>query len=151
MINGEYIMVIVPKDYPGKKYRGKYCYEHYLVYWKTYGIVPNEDEIIHHKNEDKHFNVPENLELMKRKDHSSLHKENLQNSLVLLKCPGCQRMFFREKRQTFLQKGGTHSCCSKKCASIVTHLKKIDIDEFLNRISKNVVQEFRDKKSYYNL
>ena len=33
MINGDYILVVAPDDYPGVRYREKYCYEHYLVYW----------------------------------------------------------------------------------------------------------------------
>lgn len=31
MKNGDYILVIAPDWYRGKRYRGKYCYEHHLV------------------------------------------------------------------------------------------------------------------------
>lgn len=151
MINGDYIMVVAPSNYPGIKYRGKYCYEHYLVYWQAYGIIPKDDEIIHHKDEDKHHNVPENLELMKRKDHTILHGKKRLNSLVLLLCPGCQKLFVREKRNTFLQKGGTYTCCCKKCIGVTTGLKKNNITEFNKRIANNIVQEFKDDKSKYLL
>lgn len=151
MINGDYIMVVAPDNYPGIKYRGRYCYEHYLVFWQTYGIVPKDDEIIHHKDEDKHHNVPDNLELMKRKDHATLHNKKRLCSLVLLKCPGCQKLFIREKRNSFLQKGGTYTCCSRKCIGIITALQKKNMNEFIKRISENVVQEFKNDKSKYLL
>ena len=43
MKNGDYILVKAPTNYPGKKYRNKYCYEHHLVYWQHYGIIPNNN------------------------------------------------------------------------------------------------------------
>lgn len=151
MINGEYLLVIAPNDYPGKKYRGKYCYEHHLVYWKVYNIIPKDDEIIHHKDENKHHNVPENLELMKRKEHTIMHNTERLTSLVLLLCPGCQKFFIKEKRNTFIQKGGTYTCCSRRCIGITTALKRNNIVEFDRRIANNVIQEFKDDKTKYLL
>ena len=148
MINGDYIMVIAPNDYPGKKYRGKYCYEHYLVYWQAFGVIPKDDEIIHHKDENKHHNVPENLELLKRKEHSTLHNKKRLSSLVLLKCPGCQKIFIRERRQSFLVKGGAYTCCSRKCVGITTGLSFFEQQK---RIAENVIQEFKDDKTKYLL
>ena len=40
MKNGDYNLAIAPPDFPGKKYRGKYCSEHVLNYWLANGIVP---------------------------------------------------------------------------------------------------------------
>jgi ssDNA-binding Zn-finger/Zn-ribbon topoisomerase 1 len=148
MRNGDYIMVIAPDDYPGKKYRGKYCYEHYLVYWNAYGVIPGDDEIIHHRDEDKHHNVPENLILMTRKDHSAMHDSEKLSSLVVLKCPGCQKIFIREKRQSFLQKSSSYTCCCRACIGITTSLP---ISEQCIRISENLVEEFKGKKSDYLL
>ena len=31
MKSGNYILIKAPDNYPGKKYRGKYCYEHHYV------------------------------------------------------------------------------------------------------------------------
>ena len=45
MINGDYILVVAPPDYPGVKYRGRYCYEHRLVWWKEHNFLPKDDEI----------------------------------------------------------------------------------------------------------
>ena len=151
MINGDYIMVVAPDNYPGTKYRGRYCYEHYLIYWQTYGIIPKSDEIIHHKDENKHNNVPENLELMKRKNHTVLHNRKRLNTLVMLRCPGCQKIFVKEKRDTFLQKGGTFTCCCRKCIGVTTALMKNNQNEFHKRVANNIIQEFQDDKNKYLL
>lgn len=33
--NGPYELVIAPEEYPGKKYRGRYAYEHRVNYWRA--------------------------------------------------------------------------------------------------------------------
>jgi len=73
MKNGPYELVVAPEDFPGKKYRGRYCYEHTLVYWKEHGVLPASDETIHHKNGDRRDNDPANLELSSRAEHSRSH------------------------------------------------------------------------------
>ena len=148
MKNGNYELVIAPPNFPGKKYRGKYCSKHVLVYWQTYGVLPKPNEIIHHKDEDKFNNDPDNLELMKRKDHVKLHRNTHGRKLVELKCPGCGKIFIKERNKTFLQKGGTYTCCCRKCVGIATHLP---LRELHNRISENVIREFIDDKTKYGL
>lgn len=148
MKNGDYELVIAPPDYPGKIYRGKYCSKHVLVYWQTYGVIPKSDEIIHHKDEDKSNNDPSNLELMKRKNHVRLHKKEHGRKLVELKCPGCNKIFIKEKNKTFLQKGGTYTCCSKKCVGKVSRLPSSELQKC---IKDNVIREFIDDKSKYGL
>lgn len=76
MKNGPYEMVIAPKDYPGKKYRDRYCYEHTLVWWKNTGTIPKDNEIIHHKNGNKRDNPFSNLELRKKGGHVNYHNVN---------------------------------------------------------------------------
>lgn len=141
MKNGDYIMVIAPPEFPGKKYRSKYCYEHHLVYWQTYGIIPDKNEIIHHKDENKHNNDPGNLELKTRKKHSQEHNFQRGKVMVELKCPYCQNNFIKEKRQTYLQKPNVnYTCCSRKCLGSFTHLSKI---EQTKRLSQMFIREFK--------
>jgi hypothetical protein len=71
--NGPYEMVMAPEEYPGKRYRGRYCYEHHLVYWRAYGILPKRGEVVHHKNEQKRDNRIENLEIKTVGQHNSDH------------------------------------------------------------------------------
>lgn len=74
MRNGPYELVIAPAEYPGKKYRDRYVYEHHLVWWKATGEVPDyQVGNIHHKNGDKRDNRVENLERISRSRHSVLH------------------------------------------------------------------------------
>lgn len=73
MKNGPYELVAAPTEYPGFKYRGKYCYEHHLVWWRTTGEIIENPYCIHHKNEDKRDNSFSNLEKLTKSDHTSLH------------------------------------------------------------------------------
>lgn len=119
MKNGDYILVIAPDDFPGKKYRNRYCYEHHLIYWQTYGIVPADDEIIHHINGDKHDNSIENLRLEKRNIHSKHHGLLKGINYVDMICPICHKQFSRDRRQTHLDKPGQQcTYCSRHCAVI---------------------------------
>ena len=74
MKNGPYELVIAPDDFPGKKYRDIYCYEHTLVWWINTGVIPKSNEIIHHKQPgNKRDNRFENLELLTNSEHAKLH------------------------------------------------------------------------------
>jgi len=71
--NGPYELVVAPIDYPGFKYRGKYCYEHHLVWWRHTGELVLHPFLLHHKNEDKRDNRFENLEKLTRSEHTAQH------------------------------------------------------------------------------
>ena len=90
MKNGKYELVIAPEEYPGGKYRGKYCYEHHLVWWKKTGeIVPLGWEI-HHVNGDHRDNRFCNLRLLIAKKHRELHGRFLkEKSRIKFACPQC--------------------------------------------------------------
>lgn len=117
MRNGEYILVVAPKDYPGKKYRGRYCYEHILVYWQNTGELPKDGEIIHHIDGNKHNNIFSNLRKMSTEEHTMKHAEGKKRTMVRLRCPVCGILFTREKRQTHLGgKPSSVTCCCRKCS-----------------------------------
>jgi len=61
MINGDYILIKPPVEYPGKRYRGKYVYEHHVIWWMNTGEILKDKEIIHHINHDKHDNSIESM------------------------------------------------------------------------------------------
>ena len=73
MRNGPYELILAPKDYPGKRYRGRYAYEHIVVFWQSYGFVPPKGWEIHHVNGNHRDNVVVNLQLVTNKEHRQLH------------------------------------------------------------------------------
>ena len=121
MINGNYILVIAPEDYPGKKYRNKYCYEHQLVYWLNNSkLVPN-GYLIHHKNENKHDNRIENLELLSVVYHSKLHSPIIKP--ITLNCSNCKKEF-EIKRHFYnykLKCGQKEFFCSRRCIGLYNY------------------------------
>lgn len=95
MINGDYIMIVAPKDYPGKRYRGRYCYEHHYVYWKNTKKLISKEEAIHHKNNNKFDNRFENLEIVLKKEHPRKHPRKKADK-NFRKCIGCGKIYHRK-------------------------------------------------------
>jgi hypothetical protein len=94
MKNGPYELVIAPPDYPGKRYRGRYCYEHHLVWWRHTEEVPGPGELIHHKDEHKRNNRYRNLEKLTRKEHDKHHSDKRHEAaLISVPCSRCRKEF----------------------------------------------------------
>jgi hypothetical protein len=74
-------------------------------------------EHVHHKNQDQRDNRIENLEVVSNSEHARKHHEGDVRTMVRLTCPVCLKVFERERRQTFLVKGGSASCCGRSCGA----------------------------------
>ena len=96
MKNGDYILVVAPDWYKGKRYRGRYCYEHHLVWEKEHGQPVPDGCIVHHKDGDKFNNSPDNLEIYSTSEHAYIHRS--PRIMVKCKCPKCGKIFVRRKR-----------------------------------------------------
>ena len=96
MRNGPYILILAPDDYPGKKYRGRYAYEHQVVWWRHTGQIVPVGFLIHHKNENKHDNSIDNLELKTVSSHCSEHAKEAE--IIELICDWCDKKFVRKSR-----------------------------------------------------
>lgn len=70
-----YILELAP-EHPAAATQKGYVLQHRLVMEKQLGRYLTPNELVHHKNEDKTDNRPENLELMSRSHHMSHHKED---------------------------------------------------------------------------
>ena len=89
MKNGPYNMVKAPESYPGRTYRGarRYVYEHHLVWWQETGELVPADHVVHHKNDDKHDNRFENLELKTRASHT---RDHCKVDPIIVPCGWCK-------------------------------------------------------------
>lgn len=74
-----YIMIRMP-EHPRAKANQGYVFEHNIVaekkigrYLLFFGSGHLDSEIVHHKNENKKDNSPENLEVMTYSEHSKIH------------------------------------------------------------------------------
>ena len=114
MRNGPYILIVAPAGYPGKKYRGRYAYEHSVVWWQTTGQVVPEGQLLHHKNEDKHDNRFKNLELKSTAKHNADHNTITP---VKLKCAFCDKSILRKQSEHRfrLRTGQVYFYCNRSC------------------------------------
>lgn len=104
MRNGPYELIVAPEKYPGKRYCGRYAYEHVVVFWKNKGFVPSQGYEIHHLNGDHRDNRIENLQLLTSKEHRSIHRLKPAHR----PCELCKEVFYGvESRQRF---------CSRECS-----------------------------------
>lgn len=123
MRNGPYELVIAPEGFPGKKYRGRYCYEHILVWWQNMGRLPLPGHVIHHGNENKRDNQFGNLEEKTVSKHSEEHGRDRGTPQDVI-CGNCESKFtlngsiFRRRKKQSLT--GVLFCgreCAKKVIS----------------------------------
>ncbi|HKY40734.1 MAG TPA: HNH endonuclease [Polyangiaceae bacterium] len=68
-----YVLIRVGVDHPMADVRG-YVYEHRLVMAKQLGRWLRSDEQVHHRDEDKRNNHPENLEVLSSAEHHLHHR-----------------------------------------------------------------------------
>lgn len=73
-----YVIVVAPDDHPHPcdEFKGsglKYVLEHRLVMEKKIGRYLKNDEVVHHIDGNPSNNSPENLQLMERGEHASMH------------------------------------------------------------------------------
>lgn len=108
MKNGPYELIIAPVGYPGKRYRGRYAYEHRVNWWRDNGRNPDDVGLIHHKDDAKRNNTPTNLMPMTRSSHSAHHAKPL--TLYDLTCDHCRKHFKTRKK--------TQQFCSRRCIGL---------------------------------
>lgn len=143
MKNGPYELVIAPGDYPGRRYRGRYCYEHHLVWWRYTGETIEPGNLIHHINGDRRDNRFENLEKRSWADHTREHTLARGKTMVRFRCPTCGDILIREKRLSALSRSGNKlSFCSQQCVGRFNFRKATPRDIALAKQS-NVVEIFK--------
>ena len=79
----------------------------------------------------------ENLQLLTHRDNIKkyLKQHDIRKTIIQLCCPNCEKLFLREKRNTFLSKHGTFTACSRHCAGIIRRHLQLGIKySFANNI-----------------
>lgn len=92
MRNGPYELVLAPDEYPGFRYRGRYVYEHHLVWWQRTGELVPDGFVVHHKNDNRRDNRFSNLKLMERVAHTVHHNKESHPPMVVC-CGWCGKSF----------------------------------------------------------
>ena len=94
--------------------KGSYVYVHVIVAEQKLGRVLLDDEVAHHIDEDKLNNSPENIEVLQRGEHTSLHHR--PPHLRLDQCEVCGAEFEHRKNPN-------QRFCSKSCAGVRIEFK----------------------------
>lgn len=87
-----YIKLRVGVDHPLADPNG-YAYEHLIVWASAGRPLPADNETLHHANEDKTDNRLDNLEVMVRGDHNSLHLDDRERD------PSTGRLLPKNRRE----------------------------------------------------
>jgi uncharacterized C2H2 Zn-finger protein len=122
-------------------------YARYL-YCVFHNIKLSKEVQIDHIDEDRTHDRVGNLKAVSQLDNLYKNKRyrGCQREVVELKCPWCDTVFHREKRQTHISKGGVFTSCSRKCGgairqSLQQQAKTGITDEALNaRIASNFIK-----------
>jgi len=135
MKNGKYVLLIAPENYPGKKYRNRYCYEHHFVWWKFNGFVPSNGMEIHHLNGNHTDNNISNLRLVTSHEHRKLHGEIYrQNSLRKFNCGFCGKEVLKNNRYLNMklkQNKYNKLFCSRSCGAKHQQMKLKEVSNAL--------------------
>ena len=142
--SGEYLFAVV-RGHPNA-YEHDYVLAHRVVMENKLGRLLKGDEVVHHKDGNKHNNHPNNLLLESRSVHTSRHLREKGQSWVTLKCPQCGKLFDRERRTTQLtQKTKHYTACSLECSGGFTKgVRKNGWSEKQKKaIEENIVREYK--------
>lgn len=154
----DYYIYIVNNKNEGRRYAvlypidSKKCkrttisYARYLMSIKE-GRILDSNEEVDHIDEDRINDSIDNLQILNGTENKKKYaKMNCKKTMVELRCPNCGTVFVRSKHQTYLSKGGTFSCCSKKC--VYEFLSKCRRNEFPSeeiqkRLDEMYIREFK--------
>lgn len=104
---GDYLYALVP-EHPRATKNG-YVLLHRVIIENSLGRLLKNNEVVHHKDENKKNNDISNLEILDWKDHCKLHAK-VGRATKILSCYLCNKEFEREVRNI---KG--KGFCSRSC------------------------------------
>ncbi len=108
---GDYTYAVVP-SHPKATAKG-YVLLHRIVMENHLDRLLDDDELVHHRNENKKDNGIENLEVMSVAEHNRHHAQEI--AYISLVCANCGIEFSRRANQRSSMKGYTDAFCSRSC------------------------------------
>lgn len=142
---GDYLYALVP-EHPNCTQNG-YVLMHRIVMENHLKRVLNENEVVHHKDGNKHNNDITNLEVFERDLHSKHHSMQKGRLMVKLKCPWCGKIFTIFKNKSFLNKHNKYNCtcCSSSCrGQMYRYIQLYGLTPKLeSAISENLLAEYK--------
>lgn len=116
---GDYNYAVVP-EHPKADKHG-YVLEHRVVVENILNRLLADNEVVHHINENKKDNRPENLEVMTTHSHV-IHHQKTGRTYVVLTCANCGKEFSRELRQK--HEYNQNHFCSRRCNGLYNGFKR---------------------------
>lgn len=111
---GDYIYAVVPEHPRSSRYG--YVLAHRVIMENFIDRELLDDEEIHHIDGNKKNNSIDNLMIVKRGYHQSMHSAKYPDGhCVTLICPECGISFERGYNQRPEVKGTTNAYCSRRC------------------------------------
>ena len=109
-----------------------------MIHWQYTGIVPSEEQVIHHRDNNSHNNNFENLELLYKDDHGIIHTSSRGKHMVAIRCSLCGNIFYKYRNQ--VHKSSEHLYCSKECQFRAQRIPDNEKELYLSK--KEIVKEF---------
>jgi len=116
--------VVYSPEHPRSDKKG-YFYTHIIIAELHNERFISNLERVHHKDEDKNNNDPNNLQILSSaSEHSIIHALNRKTPFTELECPQCKNIFkIKTRNFKFRKKTNKNIFCSKKCSAKFYSLK----------------------------
>jgi len=147
--SGKYKYAIIP-EHPNKN-ENNYVLLHRVIMENSIGRLLNENEVVHHIDNNGLNNELSNLQLMSKEKHNKLHRDEKYSLYFKICCPNCNNIFIKRIDSSFLFSNRKYTCCSKKCSKEFENyiLSKGGIDDYLyNKIINSILGYCRYDGSY---
>lgn len=121
----EYFLYVVLHKKEGRRYanlipvdkskkRKTISYARYLMSVKEKRILECGEEVDHIDNKKLNDSF-DNLQIISSYQNKIKEMDRRGKCFVVMKCPYCHKIFEKEKRNTYLDKGGRFTACSVEC------------------------------------